>query len=334
MVVTEDGRFSIVKPEHGSAEWHAVRWADEHGKRRLNASTAAALFGQHPYLTQGGLAARMLAPEPPQDDERTGAMERGVFLEPALLAWAAKQLNDEIDTPDFMLGRGRFLATLDGMRRSNGQPVEAKTTTMFALDERGLPDYWRWQGVAQSYVSGHEEIIWVVLDRYMRLRLHHQVVTEEEREKLVAIGTWWLSFIDMGMAPQGVVMTATDVWVRYPLDEVAKVELEADAPRWLRQLKEARAMAKEAKTLEDMAKSHLAVMMGDAGTGTLNGVPVLSWKASSPRHKFNYKAFEKDFPELFVRYYLPTKAYRNMRVLSGGTAAAMHNPEPEEEDEE
>ena len=60
------------------AQWHDLR------KQVIGASEAAALVGEHPYLSYWGLWARKRGMLPPPDDN--GAMERGRRLEPVAVA--------------------------------------------------------------------------------------------------------------------------------------------------------------------------------------------------------------------------------------------------------
>ena len=56
-------RYTINKPQHGSKEWLEVRWRDHNGLSRIAASSAAAVHGEHEYMTAGDLATELLAEE-------------------------------------------------------------------------------------------------------------------------------------------------------------------------------------------------------------------------------------------------------------------------------
>ena len=47
---------TIPKPTHGSQDWLNLRWANEKGEKRITASVAAAIHGEHKYTTPADLA--------------------------------------------------------------------------------------------------------------------------------------------------------------------------------------------------------------------------------------------------------------------------------------
>ena len=53
--------FQIPKPQHGSQEWLLARWKNKDGKKLISASNAAAVHGEHKYMTPGDLATELLA---------------------------------------------------------------------------------------------------------------------------------------------------------------------------------------------------------------------------------------------------------------------------------
>ena len=83
-------------------------------------------------------------------------------------------------------------------------------------------------------------------------------------------------------------------------------------------------MAREMKTRgeeqEKEAKDALARLLLDAEVGTLNGVPVVSWKQSSGKESFDSKLFKADNPELAEKYVKQGKPFRTMRMLKGATS--------------
>jgi hypothetical protein len=57
-------RYTVPKPPHGSQEWLNARWQGPNGKR-ITASVAAAVHGEHRFTTPADLAAELLASSPP-----------------------------------------------------------------------------------------------------------------------------------------------------------------------------------------------------------------------------------------------------------------------------
>ena len=90
---------TIPKPTHGSQDWLNLRWANEKGEKRITASVAAAIHGEHKYTTPADLAVELLAATPPVPTEQNDAMRRGTILEGPLMGWAGEILNDFIVEP-------------------------------------------------------------------------------------------------------------------------------------------------------------------------------------------------------------------------------------------
>jgi hypothetical protein len=85
-------RYTISKPTHGSQDWLNARWQNEDGEKRVTASVAAAVHGEHKYTTMADLAVELLAKQPPEPKEANDAMRRGTILEGPLMKWAGEIL--------------------------------------------------------------------------------------------------------------------------------------------------------------------------------------------------------------------------------------------------
>ena len=107
----------VQKPLHGSMEWLMLRHRDDSGWVRVSASEAAAVHGEHRFKTKYGLAAEKLLPEP-VPTETTRAMQRGNWLEEAVIGWLGQDIGQKICTPEVMYtfdDKGAcMIATLDG----------------------------------------------------------------------------------------------------------------------------------------------------------------------------------------------------------------------------
>jgi hypothetical protein len=147
-------RYTIPKPQHGSQDWLNARWQGPNGKR-VTASVAAAVHGEHRFTTPADLAAELLASAPPVPKEQNNAMRRGTAFEPVIMAMASQDLNVTITEPQdlycFESDGARMMATMDGKDLS-GQFYEIKTSNKRWTGE--LPRYWYWQGVQQAICAG------------------------------------------------------------------------------------------------------------------------------------------------------------------------------------
>lgn len=319
------------KPSHGSAEWLAVRHRDPQGRARLTASVAGVLFDCHPFITPAELATQMLAETPPEASW-SDAIERGTDLEPVILqTWHRRNQGrlvtigtERVWANSVMQVNGRWVANLDDWCYEPDQafdeyevcPLEAKTTNKVT---DGILPYWVWQGVAQRWcLNGTPgRVEWAWYDASFTFKQATQWVTQDDLDRLVAAGEEWLSYIDLDMVPPSVVLSAQQVATLHPKPELAKTELPDDARYLVWQLAEARRLKKEAEEAEDGAKSALAAHMARAEVGIIDGLEIVSWKASKDRTSFDASRFQAEHPDLWQQYQKTSPGARTMRILKG-----------------
>ena len=169
--------YTVNKPEHGSSEWLYLRHRNENGQTRISASEAAAVHGEHRFVTKYGLAVAKMA-EHPQESEQNRAMERGNRLEPTLLKWLGDEIGIELAEPSVMFAADApncwLIATLDGVddnaaRHKSHPEIVAEIKTYNREWTGELPPYWYWQGVQQAICADVDQIIWGVFDRTLDL---------------------------------------------------------------------------------------------------------------------------------------------------------------------
>lgn len=291
----------IQKEEHGSQAWLGQRWANEAGEKRISASTAAAIYDRHPFTSAAQLAAELLRPTAPEPTEPTEAMERGNRLEPTILQWANDRLGSKFETPDKLFcfddTDTRMIATLDGY--DGMRVLEIKTSTRDFNGE--LPDYWRIQGIHQAVCANVNLVIWAIFDRSQTLTIFEQFVSSDEKELHISAVGQWLSFIDMGMTPDGVNWTYQTIQSRHPQDDGGFVELGPHATDLIAQLKHVKSELKSYEAMEDGLKAELCEMIGEASTAVINGEQVATWKTAS-RSSLDTKALKEAHPDLVASY--------------------------------
>ena len=291
----------IQKEEHGSQLWLDQRFVNENGEKQISASVAAAIYGEHYFTSPAALAAELLRDTPPTPSPTNEAMERGNRMEDMLLNWANDKLGANFVCPDklfvFSDGNARMIATLDGF---DGERVlEVKTTTRDWTGE--LPKSWMFQGIQQAICANVDEVIWAVFDRSQTLNLHTQFVSSDEKEMHInAVGTW-LSYIDMGMTPDGVAWTYETISRRHPSDDGGAVELGPKAADLVTQLKHLKSELKSYEAMEDACKAELCELIGDAATALIGGEVIATWKTTS-RSSLDTKALKEAHPDLVASY--------------------------------
>ena len=302
----------IRKAEHGSAEWLAQRWSDPEGRKRVAASQVAAIYGLHPWLTPEEYAAELLAPAPPQPKEQNRAMMRGTRLEDALLAWANADMGRFFETPDVLFvcneGNARMIATLDGYDGS--EVLEIKTTTKAWTGD--LPDHWRIQGIQQAICANVDFVNWAIFDRTQDLHYYSQHVSSDERVSHIDAVVEWLSAINNGVPPEGVSWTRSTVETLYPEVVRESVELGPRALSIISELNSVKYNEKVLNATRAKLEGELCDLLQDAGTGTVNGDAVVTWRTQS-RKSLDQKSLKRDHPDL-IEQYQKESTYRVLRV--------------------
>ena len=306
--------YTIPKPTHGSQKWLNVRWENEKGQKRITASVAAAVHGEHKYTSMADLAVELLAPNPPEPKEQNDAMRRGTILEGPLLKWASEILGVDIAEPSELYcyeeDGVRLLSTIDG---SDGSKIyELKTYNKRWQGQ--LPRYWYWQGVQQAICCDVDAIHWIVFDSDLQLHFHTQTVTSDERQCHIDKVREFLGFIDVGMMPEGADPTYDNAIAMYPEGYENTVVLDHSVMDSLERLSLAREQKRQAEAIEDQIKGELAMMLQDCEYGSIDGTTVVSWK-NSKRTSFDTKRFEAEHPALAAKFKKET-TFRTMRIIA------------------
>jgi hypothetical protein len=307
--------YTIPKPTHGSQDWLNLRWANEKGEKRITASVAAAIHGEHKYTTPADLAVELLAATPPVPKEQNDAMRRGTILEGPLMGWAGEILNETITEPAelycFEDSGVRLMSTMDG-RSLNGKFYELKTYNKRWTGQ--LSRTWYWQGVQQAICTGSNEINWIIFDSDLQLQFHTQTVTSDEKQIHIEAARKFLGFIDMGMMPDVADPTYDNAASLYPEGYGNTVVLGHEVYASLERLAQAREQKKQAESVEELIKGELAMLLQDAEYGAIDGTQVVSWK-NSKRTSFDTKKFEAEHPALAEKF-KKTSTFRTMRIIA------------------
>jgi predicted phage-related endonuclease len=274
-------------------------------------------MGASPYKKRSELFAEKL--QPPTVQEETAVFRRGNVLEPALLSEAAHILQRAIHTPEVIYRKDRLSVSLDGVDSTEHPSVvvEAKTTTRYSIhDSSDLPQEWLWQGWAQQAVL-NVPVWFVVLDRDLRISCVELPENARAVDSLLMEAELFGQWVDENTPP----MEELDA---FSADDIARIwtatpestELDPNsAPLWLDQLQAARAMAKEAEQMESEAKDALARMLLSSEVGTINGVPVITWKQQAGKRSLDTKRLKAELPDVAAQFEREGSPFRVMRVV-------------------
>lgn len=307
-------RYTVPKPEHGSQEWLTARWKDEDGLPRITASVASAVHGQNPYMTTADLAIELLAETAPAPKKANAAMERGNRLEPVLIKWYADIENVEVSSPEILYAFNtddnavRLLATLDGIT-PDGIPVEIKTSNKMWTGQ--LTDMWYWQGVHQAICADSDRVEWGILDSSLEYHRHTQIVTSDDKQKHIEACRHFLGYIDQGVVPPDAQMNYENASDLNPSKADTK-ELPASFVEVLDKLETARKMKSEAASMEEEAKTAIAMALEGCEVGSINGDKVVTWKVSK-KSSFDTTRFQSEHPALAEKFTKQTE-YRTIRT--------------------
>lgn len=306
-VATERRRLTVAKPPD-RGDWLRARHP------YFNASSAAVLYGTHPFQTAADYAVEKLLADPP-DDPPTDPMDRGLRLEPVLLRWLGDQLGVTVVTPDVLYVHGRLMATLDGHVASWSRTfIEAKS---FGEVHDTVPTHVYRQVCAQAAATGMPEC-WVVwIDPDMAFKRELVIPARGDVADVLERAEEWMAWIDLGMTPEGVELTTAHVKTLHPKPAAGSfVELDDDGlaavVEW-EQLRRARLAAEKA---EAPAKDVVARLVGDKAEARYDGHTVFTWKAAkeSPRTDHPAAAAKYLTAAQLAEFTRPVPGARTMRA--------------------
>lgn len=296
---------TIVKPDD-RWDWLKVR------HRFYNASDAGCLYSCHPFRDLADVTVDKLADEP-TDSGQTEAMERGDRLEPVLLEWFGERQGLTVYQPKVLYHEGRLLATLDGEVAGNDDVwIEAKTTRD-TWDE--VPAHVYWQVVGQAAASGKREC-WVVwFDAELRLKHDKVVPPAEHVADVLERAEQFMAFIDLGLTPEGVELSAEHLATMFPAPEVGKwVELDNYGRDVVTAWDTARQDRIAAEKNEAELKDEVARLLTDGEGGKYKGLPIVTWRRNKPSVRFSAKAHAEANPDCHEAHKVEVPGPRVLRA--------------------
>ena len=313
-------RTTFPKPKYRSKEWFDTR-RTINGGTVFGASECPALMGVSPFETLQDLVVKKI--NPPIDRQDNDATRRGHILEPALIDHCRHEYNADVVLPDVMFRRGRLVSTLDGVEYVDGKPrrvFEAKTTTAYALTDP-LPQSYFWQGQAQLETTGADYVVFVCLDRYMRVgfwELHPDFqAIEELQTQAEKIG----SKIDRNefVTDKDIPFTAQQIEALFPTP-AGEIELDVAILHAIELYEAFKQQGAEVKKQEQEIKDQIANLLRDNEYGTVNGQRVVSYKRQTRKGGIDLDKMLAENPaiaEIAKQYIKQDTQFRVMRILNG-----------------
>jgi predicted phage-related endonuclease len=275
----------------------------------FNASDAAALFGEHEFTTLGDIATRKLTRD--AMEQSTPATRRGTHLEAAVASWWEDEHRLVTYEPADLYVCDDIMATLDRrITGVDGEAVEIKTTARRILDP--LPA-WLWQVQAQLLATGFERVHLVVLDSTMDLQTFVVEGDGDAQEELAERAAKFMAAVRRGEVPAGTELTYAHRSLLTPTDDGSTVALDDHGAALVERLGAARRLRQAAEDEEERTKAALAGLLGVAATASIDGRPVLTWKAQT-RTTVDVTRLRRELPAVATEYQ-QNSTFRQMRLL-------------------
>lgn len=300
-------------------------WLEER-KKGIGSSDAGTIMGASPFQTPYGLY--LLKTGRTEPVKESDAMFNGHILEPAVAEWFSGKTGSIVDitsegdwmavdterdylrvSPDRLYWPKGTPAAEQTMR--NARVLEIKSTSK-TVDKDDLPDYWYCQIQYQMGILGADAgtLCWITGSPTLHFDYAEVPFNRPFFDALIErIDRFWNENIGKDIPPADT--NAADTLRRYPKSSKG---LSADADKatfelW-KSLKDCRTELKELEERETNLTDALKMATGEAETLSYTDTDtgevrmLATWK-SSLKEVFDEKAFQKEFPEKWMKYGKP-----------------------------
>jgi putative phage-type endonuclease len=297
-------------------DFHALRLTG------IGGSDCAAALGLSPWKSPLQLYLEKVGDAPPVVESEP--MRFGTLLEPIVLAEYQRRVGMPVlaaeparhDVYRFML------AHYDGIRQ-DGRIVEAKT----ARSDQGwgdegtddVPQAYLLQVTHYMIVSESDIADLAVLFGGNELRIY-TLHRKPELAALVIEGErqFWQS-VEQREPPSP--QTLAEINLRWRESQARTIELAPNVAEACRRLAATRDTIAEAEGEAEKCEAQIKFAMADADTGTIDGVPAVTWKQAKPTRHFDLKGFRAASPDLAAEYDVERPGSRRFLLkIQGATA--------------
>lgn len=267
----------------------------------IGGSDAASAVGLDPYRSPVALWLEKTGRV--ESRAETEAMAWGKRLQPVLAAAVEEQgyavmpaPSGTLDGPeDFMFGNvdgycaGEWGTAPDGERlaypdASRGV-LELKTAGIFQAkhwDGDEIPLHYQAQGLHYLAVTGLAFCLFGVLIGGQRFALRRMERDEDAISRLIGAERDFWQYVERDEPPPVAWATSADLAAMFPDSSEGIVSLD-DEPELIERLRLARAAVEVADASKLEAEGAIKARMGEAGTATLNGAKVATWKTQTAK---------------------------------------------------
>jgi predicted phage-related endonuclease len=181
--------------------------------RNVTASEVGALLGPHPYTNPTKIYDRLMTPAM-DTHMQSEAMAIGVFMEPFVAKYAARQLGLRLRAATRTIEyKGKppvnLCATPDYYVLGKRMLVEIKVSSiMYGWTEDTLHPHYEWQARAQLACTDRDVCIVCALVGSTFYRVLVVRDLQKERQMLDAVDDFWYTYVMPGVRPDTVIQTA------------------------------------------------------------------------------------------------------------------------------
>lgn len=294
------------------------QWLEER-RKLIGGSDVAAIMGMNPWKT----AYRVYQEKRKEVEDWQGneATDWGKRLEPALRQWYSDVSGRPVRLPDKIIVSGKYPfmgASLDGYT-DDGRIVEIKT----ARNGRGwgnpgtneIPDCYVLQVQHYMIVTGFEVTDIPVSIAGGPPELYEVPADRELQEMIIEVCANFWRRVQEGNPPDPV--TYADAVARYGKSNAeGSVIASEGALAGVAELKHLIAQRKELEAVEEDVKGRIIRFLGDTADTLVDsaGQTLVTYKLANGRKSFDAKAFEKDHPNLYLKYIKTSEPQRRFLV--------------------
>jgi len=291
-----------------------AQWLEER-RRGIGGSDVAAIMGLNPWKT----AYRVYQEKRKEVDDWQGneATDWGKRMEPAIRQWYSDATGRPVRLPEKILYYDKhpfMLASLDGFT-DDRRIVEIKTARSGKdWGEPGtneIPDYYMLQVQHYMVITGFEVTDVPVSIAGSPPELYEVPADKELQEMIVeACAAFWQQVQD-GNPPDPV--TYADAVQRFGKSPAAGAVVASESVfNVVNGLRNVRARIEHLEGEEKELRGQIISALGNAGDVLVDqdGKALVTYKLGNGRRTFDAKAFEKDHPDLYQKYYRIGEAQR------------------------
>ena len=286
-------------------------------KRGVGGSEMFAALGKDSRCSRLELYMRKVGelPEPDfSDDER---VHFGNVLEPVLRQEFSRRIGQKVLTPRRTLVHesAPIVASPDGWIPALNEGVELKTADKFEAEEFGEPDTdqvpLRYVVQCMTYMSVTKAGKWylAVLIGGNDFRIYEIPRDEQLIDAIEAGAREFWTHVEERRPPDPA--TPEDVKLRWPRDIGSSIVVTDDIAAACAELKELKALLKQAVDKEAALKAQIQTYMTEAANLVdADGREIATWRKAKDSQKFDDKRFAAEEPALYERYLKPQQGSR------------------------